>query len=233
VKEISASWQSFESRLAELRGLLKGRLKLAAVTTAEYFVPDLLGPFGALHPGIDIELAVENRDRVMARLHQQADDLAVMMLPPDDLPLQSLPFLDNPLTVIAPRGHPLTASPYPVQLKALTDERWLMREQGSGTRWVTQQHFASLGFHPRIAMSLGSNEALKHAVGAGFGMAVISRLAIAQTEQAPWVELSVEGFPVVRPWLLVWRSDAPMSAPARQFVSYLQNRQGARSFPVF
>lgn len=226
VKEISASWQSFESRLAELRGLLKGRLKLAAVTTAEYFVPDLLGPFGALHPGIDIELAVENRDRVMARLHQQADDLAVMMLPPDDLPLQSLPFLDNPLTVIAPRGHPLTARQTPVQLHELADERWLMREQGSGTRWVTEQHFVSRGFRPRIAMSLGSNEALKHAVGAGFGIAVISRLAIEHQPDAPWVALPVEGFPVTRPWLLVWRTDAPLAAPARQFVSYLQNRQG-------
>ncbi|MDO9483789.1 MAG: LysR substrate-binding domain-containing protein [Hydrogenophaga sp.] len=79
-----------------------GRLRIAAVTTAEYFVPDLLGPFAALHPGVEIDLAIENRDRVIARLHRQADDLTVMMLPPDDLPLQSLPFLDNPLVVLVP-----------------------------------------------------------------------------------------------------------------------------------
>lgn len=231
VGEIGASWHSFEVRLAELRGLLKGHLKLAAVTTAEYFVPDLLGPFGATHPGIDIELAVENRDRVIARLHQRADDLAVMMLPPDDLPLQSLPFLDNPLTVIAPRGHRHLAHAQPVPLRELVGERWLMREQGSGTRWVAEQHFASLGFRPRIAMSLGSNEALKHAVGAGFGIAVISRLAIAAQADAPWVPLAVEGFPLIRPWLLVWRTDVPLSAPARRFVSYLQS--GGNGMPPF
>lgn len=225
VNEIGECWQRYETRLADIRGLLRGRLKLAAVTTAEYFVPDLLGPFGALHPGIDIELAVENRDRVMARLRQQADELAVMMLPPHDLPLQSLPFLDNPLTVIVPRGHPLTVRKAPVVLQELADERWLIREQGSGTRWVAEQHFATRGFSPRIAMSLGSNEALKHAVGAGFGIAVISRLAIALHQDAPWVELPVEGFPIVRPWLLVWRTDLPLAAPARQFVIYLQNRE--------
>lgn len=231
VREINASWQAFENRLGELRTLLKGRLKLAAVTTAEYFVPDLLGPFGALHPGVDIELAVENRDRVITRLHQRADDLAVMMLPPDELPLQSLPFLDNALVVIAPRGHRLLASRQPVSLRELADERWLMREQGSGTRWVTEQHFVSRGFRLRIAMSLGSNEALKHAVGAGLGLAVISRLAIAPQPDAPWVVLPVEGFPVIRPWLLVWRTDLPLAAPARQFVRYLEDRQGAAPNP--
>ena len=101
VGDIASSWQRFEDRLGDLRGLLRGRLRIAAVTTAEYFVPDLLGPFAALHPGVEIDLAVENRDRVIARLHRQADDLAVMMLPPDELPLHSLPCLANPVVVIA------------------------------------------------------------------------------------------------------------------------------------
>ncbi len=244
--ELAHCWQGFESRLAEFRGLTRGRLRLAAVTTAEYFVPDLLGPFGAMHPGIDIELAVENRARVIARLHQQADELAVMMLPPDDLRLHSLPFLDNPLTVIAHRNHPLAARSAPAALEELAHDRWLMREVGSGTRWVAERHFSAQGFSPRIAMSLGSNEALKHAVGAGFGVAVISRLAIGGASavpdatagtapgagsNTPWVELPIQGFPLVRPWLLVWRADALLPAPARQFVSYLQSRHATPPGP--
>ena len=234
VADIAACWQRFEDRLGDLRGLLRGRLRIAAVTTAEYFVPDLLGPFAALHPGVEIDLAVENRDRVIARLHRQADDLAVMMLPPADLPLNSLPFLDNPLVVIAPRTHPLAGSPQPIALTALSQERWLMREAGSGTRLVAERHFADHGFAPRIAMSLGSNEAIKHAVGAGLGVAVISALTIeagagpawAQGTAAPWVRLPVDGFPIQRQWSLVWRSDAPLAVPARQLVAYLQHPEG-------
>jgi len=227
--EISSCWQRFEGRLGELRGLLRGRLRIAAVTTAEYFVPDLLGPFSASHPGVEIELAVENRDRVIDRLHRQADDLAVMMLPPDELPLHSLPFLENPLVVIAPRGHPLAQATSPVALEQLAQERWLLREPGSGTRLVAERHFAAQGLTPRVAMSLGSNEALKHAVGAGLGLAVVSALAVdagpAPGDTAPWIRLPVEGFPIQRHWSVVWRADAPLDLPARRFVDYLQARR--------
>lgn len=224
--DISDCWQRFEGRLGELRGLLRGRLRIAAVTTAEYFVPDLLGPFSASHPGVEIELAVENRDRVIERLHRQADDLTVMMLPPDELPLHSLPFRDNPLVVIAPREHPLARAGERVPLAQLAHERWLMREPGSGTRLVAEKHFASQGFTPRVAMSLGSNEALKHAVGAGLGLAVISALAVdsgpAAHRDTPWAPLPVEGFPIRRQWSVVWRADAPLDLPAQRFVDYLQ-----------
>ena len=231
VGEISDCWQRFEGRLGDLRGLLRGRLRIAAVTTAEYFVPDLLGPFSASHPGVEIDLAVENRDRVIERLHRQADDLAVMMLPPDELPLHSLPFLDNPLVVIAPRDHPLAQAGAPVPLARLAAERWLLREPGSGTRLVAEKHFATHGVAPRVAMSLGSNEALKHAVGAGLGLAVVSALAVdagpAPAGGAPWVRLPVEGFPIQRQWSVVWRADVPLPLPARRFVDYLQARAAA------
>lgn len=223
--DISDCWERFEGRLGELRGLLRGRLRIAAVTTAEYFVPDLLGPFSASHPGVEIELAVENRDRVIDRLRRQADDLAVMMLPPDELPLHTQPFRDNPLVVIAPREHPLNRAGSAVALSQLASERWLMREPGSGTRLVAEKHFASQGFAPRVAMSLGSNEALKHAVGAGLGLAVVSALAVNNGPAAgdtPWVQLPVQGFPIRRQWSVVWRADAPLDLPAQRFVHYLQ-----------
>lgn len=224
VAELVDCWQRFESNLNEQRGLVSGRLRIAAVTTAEYFVPDLIGPFAAAHPGIELELCIENRERVVQRLQQRSDDLAVMMLPPQELPLRTLPFLDNPLVVVARSDHPCAGAT--LELAALAQERWLMREAGSGTRRVTEQHFAEAGFRPRIAMSLGSNEAIKHSVAAGLGIAVLSRLAIAHAgsdlNAAGLCELPVRGFPIERRWSLVWRSDHPLSATARRFISYLQ-----------
>ncbi|MCC5827595.1 LysR substrate-binding domain-containing protein [Alkalimonas sp.] len=234
VRELAGCWQRLESRLAEIHGLVRGRLKLAAVTTAEYFVPDLLGSFAAAHPGVDIELAIENRDRVVGRLSQGQDELVVMMMPPDNLPLEQLEFQTNPLVVIAPSSHPKAHQP--ITLKDLAEERWLMREPGSGTRMATEQHFHQQGFVPSVAMSLGSNEAIKHAVAAGLGIAVLSRLAIcpplwpvvaasaAEPGSAePLTMLQVEGFPLNRHWYVVWRSDLPLSAAARHFLHYLQS----------
>lgn len=227
--ELALCWQRFESRLAEVHGLVRGRLRIAAVTTAEYFVPDLIGPFAAAHPGVEIELAIENRDRVVERLQRSADDLAVMMLLPPDLPLLGEPFLDNPLVVIAPANHPLAGSS--VDLAALANERWLMREPGSGTRMAAEQHFAAQGFSPRVAMSLGSNEAIKHAVAAGLGVAVISSLAVAgaavgsSATGGNLAVLGVRGFPIERRWSVVWRKDQPLSVAARRFVLYLQDNR--------
>lgn len=231
VAELRACWERFDGSMGELRGLTRGRLRVAAVTTAEYFVPDLLGPFAVAHPGVDIELAVENRDRVVARLSRGEDDLAVMMVPPSNLPLHAVPFLDNPLVIIAPASHPLAGRR--VRLQALSDERWLLREPGSGTRMEAERHFADKGFAPQVAMSLGSNEAIKHAVAAGLGIAVVSRHAITTELHGSrggtnLVELDVTGFPLRRRWWLVWRKDLPQTIAARRLVEDLQ-RPGSRS----
>ena len=225
VGEITACWTRFESSMAEIHGLLRGRLRVAAVTTAEYFVPDLVGPFAAEHPGVRIELAIENRDRVVERLNRAEDDLTIMMLPPAGLAVESVPILDNPLVVIAQAQHRLAGRR--VRLAQLGGERWLMREPGSGTRLVAEQHFAASGFLPNVAMSLGSNEAIKHAVAAGLGVAVISRLAVDSSlpprhrQGAGIAVLDVVRFPIRRSWSVVWRRDQPQTLAAKRFVAYL------------
>ena len=226
VRELAGCWQRLESELAAVHGLVRGKLKIAAVTTAEYFVPDLLGPFSRAYPGIEIELSVENRDRIVQRLSQGLDDLTVMMLPPTALDLDSQAFQTNRLIVIAPANHPQSGKK--LSLNELAAERWLMRETGSGTRKVTEQFFAEQQFQPNIVMSLGSNEAIKHAVAAGLGIAVLSDLAV---NQPAWsnttnglTTLAVAGFPIVRQWYVVWRRDTPQSATARGFIAYLQQQ---------
>lgn len=242
VREVAGCWQRFESRIAEINGLISGRLRIAAVTTTEYFVPDLLGPFSAAHQGVEIELAIENRDRVVGRLTQGMDDLAVMMMPPDDLPLERMEFQINPLWVIASSRHPLAGKS--VTLDELTQERWLMREPGSGTRMAAELHFQQHQFKPNVVMSLGSNEAIKHSVAAGLGLAVLSQWAVqpplwSDTNAVPAKQgvpldlpqlqrsglsiVQVSGFPVIRHWSVVWRKDHPLSATARHFINYLQS----------
>ena len=232
IGDIRDCWQRFDTRSGEIRGLLRGRLRIAAVTTAEYFVPDLLGPFAAAHPGIDIQLAVENRDRVVERLARGVDDITVMMVPPAHLPLMALPFIENPLVIIAAATHPFVGRR--LRLASLKDERWLMREPGSGTRMETENHFAHAGFTPTIAMSLGSNEALKHAVSAGLGMTVISQLAVqSEIAAAPGAAklaiLRVVGFPLRRRWSLVWRKDAVQTVAARRLIEDLRSAGMAKA----
>lgn len=218
--DLFAVWRRFEEEAADLRGLKAGRLKLAAVTTTEYFLPELIGPFARTHPGIDIDLAVENRDAVIRRLREGSVELAVMMLPPHDLPLHCWPFLDNPLVLVAPRDHPL-AKRKRIPLVQLTREQRLAREAGSGTRLATDQFLASKGVTWQPRMALGSNEALKHAVAAGLGLAVLSRHSLAAGQHS-LIELAAVGFPIRRQWQVVWHRERRLSRPAQALLAAWQ-----------
>jgi len=231
VRAMGAAWQAFEDDAAALQGLHRGRLRIAAVTTTEYFLPDLLGPFARQYPGITIELAVENRDAVVARLARGDDELAAMMLPPSHLPLARWPFLDNPLVVIAPAGHAL-AGRRRLKLADLVGEPLLAREAGSGTRAAAEQAFDEQGVQWPPRMALGSNEAIKHAVRAGLGLAVLSRHTLAADPATEGLAvLPVSGFPLRRQWQLVWRRDKPLSLPARTLLDDLRRRLHVRARP--
>jgi DNA-binding transcriptional LysR family regulator len=102
-----------------------------------------------------------------------------------------------------------------------------MREQGSGTRKVAEDYFAEHHFSPHVAMSLGSNEAIKHAVAAQLGIAVVSELVIAgerSDSNQGLTCLNVVDFPIQREWSVVWHRQRTQSAAAAQFVRYLQGQ---------
>ena len=238
VRAMGACWQQFEDDAAALQGLKRGRLRLAAVTTTEYFLPDLLGPFARQYPGIQIELAVENRDAVVAHLARGDHELAAMMLPPDHLPLARWPFLENPLVLVAPLVQTDPAfraltSRRRLRLADLVDQPLLAREAGSGTRAVAEQAFLQQGIVWPPRMTLGSNEAIKHAVRAGLGLAVLSRHALAPDPATEGlVVLPVVGFPLRRQWYLVWRQDRALSLPARTLLDDLRQRLRVRARPA-
>ncbi|MCU0949772.1 MAG: LysR substrate-binding domain-containing protein [Burkholderiaceae bacterium] len=218
------AWSAFETGITELKGIRRGTLRLAAVTTAEYFVPELLAPFARAHPGIEVRLAVENRDAVIRRLEQDLDDLAVMMMPPRHLPLTTTPFLDNPLVALAPRGHPLAARRR-VTLNAFAAEPLLTREKGSGTRMASEEFFAQHGLAPNVRMELGSNEAIKHAVAAGLGVAILSAHTVGRHPARDGLAvLAVDHLPIRRSWTLVRREGRIASPVVQAFMDYLAAR---------
>lgn len=211
-------WRHCEDDLNALKGLERGVLRIAGVTTTEYFIARWLQRFAQRHPGIEVDLSVDNRDRIIQRLMDDQCDLAVMMMPPPTLDLHTVDCLDNPLVVIGPRDHPWTQRKR-VPARQLDGQAWLSRESGSGTRLALEQHLESLGVQVSERMTLGSNEALKHAVAAGMGLAVVSQHALAAQPAAEGLAvLPVSGFPLRRQWKLVWRRDRRLALPALAFV---------------
>ncbi len=213
-----------EMRLADMRGLKRGRLRLAVVTTAEYLVPRLLGEFCARHPGIEASLVVTNREKLLVRLAENADDLTVLGAPPENLDVVARPIADNPLVVLARRDHPLAGEGH-IPLARLAEEPFILRESGSGTRLATERHFARHGLSIRVRMELGSNEAIKQAVAGGLGISVLSAHTMAlEGASGVLAPLAAEGFPLMRKWYLAYPAGKHLSAVAEAFQEYLLRR---------
>ncbi|WP_137008738.1 LysR family transcriptional regulator [Aquitalea aquatilis] len=214
-------WREFEQDINAMKGLEQGRLRVALVSTAKYFVPRLLGSFCAQHPNIEIALEILNRDGVVARLRENRDDLYIMSMPPDSLDLEQHAFLHNPLVLIAPAEHRLQGRR--LALTDLQQERFILRERGSGTRLACDACFARSGFQPVVRLELGSNEAIKQAVSGGLGLAVISRHALAaRLEDDQLTILDVAGFPLQSHWFTLYPRGKRLSPIAAVFLEHLQ-----------
>ena len=225
-------WSAYEQRIADIQGFKRGRLRVAVVSTAKYFIPRLLGAFCARYPELDIALEVLNRDGVVQRLRENRDDLYIMSMPPKDVDIEQRVFLPNPLVVIAPLDHAL-AGAAKITLASLAGERFILRENGSGTRLACDSHFKKNDFYPVVRLELGSNEAIKQSVAGGMGLAVLSRHALGEhlADQSLTV-LDVEGFPIHANWFVVYLQGKRLSPAASAFLDYLdahalQAREGA------
>lgn len=218
---IDGEWDMFRQKIDSMKGLTRGKLKVAVVSTAQYFVPRLLGSFCAHYPDIDVALEVLNRDGVVARLRDNLDDLYIMSMPPTDIDVEDQIFMPNPLVVIAASGHPMVTR-RSLELNALTDQRFILRERGSGTRMAVDAHFRQRKFKPSVRLEMGSNEAIKEAVAGGLGIAVISSHALhGQATEHGVSVLRIKGFPVNSNWHLVQRKGKLLSPIAQVFQEHL------------
>lgn len=220
-RDIFEGLSRFDMLISDMKGVKAGRLQLAVITTAKYFVPRLLGMFCQRYPGIDVSLKVDNRERLLQRMTDNQDDLYVLGQPPEHMEVELKPFLENPMVVLAARDHPL-AGLKNIPPQRLTEEPFLMREPGSGTRLATEKFFRERGVKLKVRMELGSNEAIKQAVAGGLGIAVLSAHTLALERSADeLVILDVEGFPIRRHWYLAYAKDKQLSVVAQAFLEFL------------
>jgi DNA-binding transcriptional LysR family regulator len=218
----------------ELRGIKRGNLRVGASTTVGiYLLPAALGAFKKLHPGLVISLEIGTRVRVQEQVLSNELDLAVVGPALKDPDLAVLPFVSDELVVVAPAGHALAARRR-LALKDLESQPFVMREPASGSRWSLEKAARKAGAKLSVAMELGSNGAIKHAVESGLGLAVISRYACAlELSSKRLVELDIKGFPIRRDWHIVHLRRRRLPASVLAFIAFLKDtswlsRNGAR-----
>lgn len=203
--------------LSALQGLEKGTLKLAILTTAEYFAPRVLGEFCARHPGIEASMFVGNRETLLERMAHNLDDLYIFGQPPANLNIVAESFAYNPLVVVARSDHPM-AGEKNIDPARLNGVPFILREPGSGIRLATEDFMNKHGVRIETRMEVGSNEAIKQAVKGELGLAVLSQASVAsEIERGELTTLDVQGFPLMRRWHVAYPMGKNLSHAAAEF----------------
>lgn len=220
IRMLSAA-DEVQRAIAELRGAGRGHLIVGANTTGGmYVVPALIRAFREKHPQVQIELQIENTERLSERVLQNAVDLAFAGGPIDERLFGVEHLCEDELVVILASGHPWAGRPV-LTLRDLAAAPLVVPEPTSRTRLLIERSLREHGLTPRIALELSGTEAVKKAVEAGLGLAIVSRYAV-ERELALGVLVAppIEGLRIRRYLELFYRRDkyfAPAAAAFRRF----------------
>jgi DNA-binding transcriptional LysR family regulator len=197
-------------------------LRIGAVNTAgEHIAPQLVRVFAARHPEVAVSVDVGNRERVFERLRAHRSDVAIGGRPPDD-GFVGERFLDNPIVVITAPDDPL-AKARRVPVEQLGSRPWLLREEGSGTRSMTEEFLAGHDLQPPIR-TLGSNGAIKQAARAGLGVSLQSRLAAALELELGLLGTIRLDVPLPsRQWYVIRPAHGPVRPAVEQFLRFARS----------
>lgn len=166
--------------LASARSRYHGRLTVCAV--GPYNVTPMLKAFRQRWPQVNLAVSVGDSRQIVERVLDYRGDLGVLVHPVDDPRIHCVPFRRQQLVVFAHRNHPLARRGV-LKLADLQNQEFIVREEGSTTRRVFEQHLQDAGVRVRTMLEIGSREAVREAVAQGLGLAVVADAAYVPDER--------------------------------------------------
>lgn len=191
------------------------RLRVAAsLTVADHLVPGWLVAYHRERPEAPVALQVLNSDGVSEMVREGTVDLGFVEGVGAPRGLRAAVVGADSLVVVVAATHRWAARDRALTAEELAGEALVLREQGSGTREALERVLRARGLAPRAALELGSTTAIRAAVVAGEGPAVVSELAVRADVEAGSLVTVPADLPLRRRFRAVWRPAAEPTGPA-------------------
>jgi DNA-binding transcriptional LysR family regulator len=224
-REIIDKITEAQRQLEELGESVKGRLAVGGSTIpGQYILPKVLGIFSEKYPEVTVSLKISDSAAVAEQIIN--GDLQVGLIGANlgSGQLNSRSFVSDELVLIVPARHRL-AKKGRATLKELSKENFIIREKGSGTRFVTENYLLKQGSaieNLNIVMELGSSEAVVSAVASGLGISIVSKWAAEKALKLGEVAIvKLPGPPIIREIFLVYSKHA-LTRSTQAFLSFLE-----------
>ncbi|CAM4152671.1 MULTISPECIES: LysR family transcriptional regulator [Flavobacterium] len=223
-KRINNEIQEITFKTLAFKGYLSGTLKISVVSTGKYIMPYFLSDFLKMHPGIELQLDVTNKSKVVQSLENNEVDLALVSILPENISVFNEELMQNKLFLVANKDF---VKPSKVlTAKDLTKFSIIYREKGSGTRFKMERFFEANAISVNNKLKLTSNEAVKQAVIAGLGLSIMPLIGIKNELQKGDLQIiPVNGLPLMTNWNLIWQSQKSLSPIAKEYLKYIKEKK--------
>ena len=221
-KRVTSTLREAKEVIGAMQGRLDNLVRVAMVSTARNFGPQLLQEFKKRNPEAQLEISIDNRRGVISQLESGQTDLALMGRTPRRVEVDAFSFAKHPYVLIAHPDHPLTRF-RKIHRADLPAHRFLVREPGSGTRMLHDHFFRDAGLELPRAQEMDSNANIKQAVMANMGMAFLSAHTIAlERDAGKLCVLDVQGMPELRNWYVLHLSNKNLTPAVQTFREFVR-----------
>ena len=206
------------------KGQLYGKLKISVVSTGKYVIPYFLTGFMKQHEGIELEMNVTNKNRVVESLQKNEVDFAMVSIIPENTKIEKIDLMTNLLYLVGNRETNIRKNmPAEDIFKQLP---LIFRETGSGTRQIMEQFISENQISVNKKLELTSNEAIKQAILAGLGCSIMPVIGIRkEIQDKDLTIIPVKGLPIETTWSLIWLKDKKLSPTSQAFLNYLSKEK--------
>jgi DNA-binding transcriptional LysR family regulator len=210
-------------------GTLSGELWVGGSSIpGEYLLPRKLGEFARKYPRVKPILRIGDSAGIVTDLLEGKVEIGFVGFRGDDKRLLFEKIWDDEMVVAVPRGHPWTRRKS-IEVADLRTENFISREHGSGTLDSLRQLLAKRKTPNqellKISMELGSTEAVKEALMAGYGFSILSRISIQhELTDGNIVEVPIRSLKMERGFYQVFHSRRPLHPIAQTFRNFIKQK---------
>ncbi len=222
---ILAEVVQLKQAMNRFHGIDRASLELGASNIpANYLVPRLLPLLQERYPGISMTVRMGDTQQILDDIRAQHVELGLVGGRIEDDHYRYTPIMSDELILIVGTDHPL-GQVGTISLEQVFELGLVVREPGSGTWQSLNNALLKAGRDPQalhVLARLGSNEAVRRTVAAGYGCAFVSDLSARESiQRGELCRVEVDGLRIVRQlWLaeMAERTSSPAAQAVKQLV---------------
>ena len=203
------------------KGQLTGKLKISVVSTGKYVMPYFLSQFMKENAGVELNMDVTNKYKVLESLENNSVDFALVSILPTTQNIEKLDLLQNKLYLVG--SEKVTSKKGNSTKEIFENLPLIFREKGSGTRQTMEKFFSENNISVLKRMELSSNEAVKQALLAGLGYSIMPIIGIKNELQNKELEIiPIKELPITTTWSLIWLKGKKQTLVSAAYLEFLQ-----------